>query len=125
MTDTATTRDIPEWLIRLREICLQYPEATEQGGIGDPTFRVKDKTFAMQHGMNGRPSLWCKAQPGVQQGMVEAEPERFFVPPYVGQHGWVGAWLDVEQDWDELGELIAQSYRMTAPKRLADEWEKR
>jgi predicted DNA-binding protein (MmcQ/YjbR family) len=40
------------------------------------------------------------------------------VPPYVGGKGWIGAYLDVEQDWEELRDLIDESYRMTAPKRL-------
>jgi hypothetical protein len=40
------------------------------------------------------------------------------VPPYVGHHGWVGVWLDVEQDWSQLADLIKESYRMTAPKHL-------
>jgi hypothetical protein len=64
--------------------------------------------------------MWCKAPPGVQELLVGAAAERFFVPPYVGHHGWIGAWLDeVELDWDELGDLIEESYRMTAPKRLS------
>ena len=46
-------------------------------------------------------------------------PERFFVPPYVGHHGWVGMWLDGEIDWEELTDLVDESYRMTAPKRLS------
>jgi hypothetical protein len=62
--------------------------------------------------------LWFKAQSGFQDVIVGAEPERFFVPPYVGHHGWVGIWLDVEQDWGFIADLIEDSYRMTAPKRL-------
>ena len=108
-----------EVLERLREICLPLPEAVEAGGVGDPTFKVRDKIFAMRHGMKGRPSLWCKAAPGVQGALVEADPGRFFVPPYVGQHGWVGAYLDGEPDWDELADLVERSYRMTAPRRLS------
>ena len=54
-----------------------------------------------------------------QQGNLE---ERFFVPPYVGGKGWVGAYLDVEQDWEELADLIEESYRLTAPKRLVAEF---
>ena len=46
-------------------------------------------------------------------------PERFFVPPYVGSKGWVGARLDAAQDWDELAELLEDSYRLIAPKRLS------
>ncbi len=63
--------------------------------------------------------MWCKAPPGVQPALVGANPERFFVPPYVGHHGWVGMWLNVEIDWDEVADLVEESYRMTAPKRLA------
>ena len=85
-------------LNRLRAICLAFPEATEQGGVGDPTFKVRDKIFAMRHGVNGRPSMWCKAPPGVQDILVNSNPERFFIPSYVGRQGWVGIWLDLEID---------------------------
>ena len=105
-------------LDKLRAICLALPEAVESGGVGDPSFKVRDKIFAMQHPMNGRPSVWCKAPRGLQEVVVGAEPERFFVPPYVGQHGWIGFWLDEELDWDHITSLIEDSYRMTARKRL-------
>lgn len=105
-------------LTHLRAICLAYPEATEQGGVGDPTFKVREKIFAMRHQHEGRMSLWLKAPPGAQQILINSDPERFFVPPYVGHHGWVGAWLDDSLDWDLVADLIEESYRMTAPKRL-------
>lgn len=108
----------PNTLQRLRDLCLALPEAVEAGGVGDPSFKVRGKIFAMQHGMEGRPSLWCKAPPGVQPGLVAAHPARFFVPPYVGHHGWIGIWLDADPDWEEVADLVEQSYRMTAPKRL-------
>ena len=113
-----------EGLSRLRAICLTLPEASEQGGVGDPTFKVRDKIFAMRHPHDDRESVWCKARAGVQSSLVSSEPERFFVPPYVGHHGWIGAWLDVEQDWKHIADLIEQSYRMTAPKRLVEQWQK-
>jgi hypothetical protein len=50
--------------------------------------------------------------------MVEAAPDRFFVPPYVGPSGWVGIWLDPRTDWDELAGLLADAWRLVAPKRL-------
>jgi predicted DNA-binding protein (MmcQ/YjbR family) len=105
-------------LDRLRAICLALPEAIETGGVGNPSFKVRDKIFAMQHSVDGRPSMWCKAPPGVQDILVGSNPQRFFVPPYVGHHGWVGAWLDAEIDWDEIADLVEESYRLTAPKRL-------
>jgi predicted DNA-binding protein (MmcQ/YjbR family) len=105
-------------LDRMRTICLAFPESTEQGGVGDPSFKVRDKIFAMQHRVNDRMSMWCKAPPGAQNVLVGSDPKRFFIPPYVGHHGWIGVWLDVEIDWDEVADLIEESYRMTAPKRL-------
>ena len=51
--------------------------------------------------------------------MVRAKPERFFVPPYVGPSGWIGVHLDADVDWKELDMLLRDSYRLTAPKRLA------
>ncbi len=56
-----------------------------------------------------------------QRSSSSAEPggeDRFFVPPYVGVHGWIGISLEVEQDWDLVADLIEEAYRMTAPKRL-------
>jgi hypothetical protein len=108
-------------LEHLRAICLALPEATEhEGGVGSPSFMVRDKIFAMRHPMEDRPSLWCKAPKGFQDVIVSAEPERFFVPPYVGHHGWIGIWLDVELDWGFIADLVEDSYRMTAPKKLVN-----
>jgi hypothetical protein len=110
-------------LERLRGVCLTFPEAVESGGVGNPSFKVREKIFAMQHPMDDRPSLWVKAPNGVQQMLVGAVPDRFFRPPYVGHHGWVGLWLDGEIDWNELSDLVDESYRMTAPKRLSAQLE--
>lgn len=104
---------------RLREICLGLPQAAEKEAWGDPTFRVRDKIFAMEKRGDGRVSMWCKAPPGAQAVLVGSDPERFFVPPYVGRSGWVGVRLDAEMDWVEVADLVEESYRMTAPKRLS------
>jgi len=111
--------DLSQVLDRLRTICLALPEAAEGAGVGSPSFRVRDKIFAMQHAHEGRPSLWCKARRGAQEILVNADPERYFAPPYVGHHGWIGVWLDVELDWGMIADLVEDSYRMTAPKRLS------
>jgi hypothetical protein len=108
----------PAILERLRAICLRLPEAAEAGGVGNPSFKVRDKIFAMQHGHEGRTSCWVKAPAGVQGMLVGHDATRFFVPPYVGHHGWLGIWLDREVDWEELADLVEESFRMTAPKRL-------
>ena len=104
---------------RLRAICLALPEASEKEAWGDPTFRVKDKIFAMQKSGDGRVSVWLKAPPGAQEILVGAAPDVFFVPPYVGHKGWVGIRLDNDPDWAEVESLVRRSYRLIAPKRLA------
>lgn len=111
-----------EQLARLRALCLALPEATEKEAWGDPTWRVRDRIFAMQKGnfAGGRPSLWFKGADGAQRVLVDGAPERFFVPPYVGSKGWIGAYLDVKRvDWALLRDLVTESYRAIAPKRLA------
>jgi hypothetical protein len=108
-----------ELLNRVRRICLGFPEAVEGGGVGNPSWRVRDKIFAMRHDSHaGRWGIWCKALPGAQGALVDGDPVRFFVPPYVGVHGWIGISLEARQDWDFVAELIDQAYRITAPKRL-------
>jgi hypothetical protein len=114
-------------LARLRKICLAFPEAHEVEAWGEPTFRIRNKLFAMysgsaQHG-DGRNAVWCKAPPGDQELMVRMAPSKFFRPPYVGPSGWIGIYLDRDTDWKELRELIEESYRMTAPKRLLAQWD--
>ena len=110
-------------LERLRSICLRFPEAHEVEAWGEPTFRVRNKMFAMyasaaSHHGGGRPGVWCKGTHFDQDQLVRADPDRFFVPPYVGPSGWVGVWLDVKPDWDIVTELLRVGYRLAAPKRL-------
>ena len=113
----------PRPLTRLRRLCLALPEAHEVEAWGEPTFRVRNKMFATyasaaSHHGGGRAAVWCKAARGNQDLMVRSAPTRFFVPPYVGPSGWIGVWLDGEVDWAEVAELLRDSYRLIAPKRL-------
>ena len=111
-------------LVRLRRLCLAFPESHEVEAWGAPTFRVKNKLFAMYSDVDsshsgGRPAVWVKAIAENQRLMVDTWPTRFFVPPYVGPSGWVGVWLDDAADWTELVELLRDAWLRTAPKRLA------
>ena len=110
---------ISEPIDRLRAICLALPESEERETWGQATFRVRDKIFAMAGDGRGRWAVWCKARPGLQGALVGTAPDRFFVPPYVGPKGWIGIYLGDETDWDELVDLVEESFRMTAPKRVA------
>ena len=113
----------PRPLTRLRRLSLALPEAHEVEAWGAPTFRVRNRMFAMyadagSHHGDGRAAVWCKAAAGNQALMVASDPTRFFVPPYMGPSGWVGVYLDGDTDWDETAELLRDAYRLVAPKRL-------
>jgi hypothetical protein len=109
-------------LNRVRKLCLALPETTEQEAWGEPTFRVRNKIFVMvadNHHDDGRLAIWCKSEPIGRDVLIGADPERFFVPPYVGPRGWVGVRLEGEVDWGMVATIIENAYRMIAPKRLA------
>ena len=100
---------------------MALPDAHEVEAWGEPTFRIRNKLFAMyasayNHHGGGRPAVWCKAGPGNQELMVGADPGRFFRPPYVGPSGWVGIYLDRGVDWAVVAELLGDAYRLIAPK---------
>jgi hypothetical protein len=110
-----------EILERVRRLCLALPEATERLSHGEPTWFVRGKkvfvTYADRH-HDDRLALWCAAPPGGQRARVAAEPGRYFVPPYVGGRGWLGVYLDVRVEWDEVADVITDAYRAVAPRRL-------
>jgi hypothetical protein len=111
-------------LNKLRGICLALPAVTERLSHGAPTFFVRSKrAFVMVltdfHG-DGRFALWCAAPEGMQAMLVDADAERFFVPPYVGHRGWLGVRLDRGLHWDELAGIVEDAYAEVAPRKLVD-----
>lgn len=122
---TATSRDqqsaSESALDRLRSLCLSLPEVAEKEDWSN-AFQVRGKTFCeyvSNHHGDGIVGAWCKAPPGVQGLLVDAARDRFYVPPYMGGHGWVGVRLDREVDWPQLASIIEDAYVLSAPKRLA------
>ncbi len=111
-------------LENVRRFCLSLPETSERLSHGEPTWFVQGKktfvTYADHH-HDDRLAFWCAASPGAQDVLVAADPERFFVPPYVGHRGWLGVRLDVPVDWDQISGLVVEAYRMVAPGRLLAE----
>jgi len=110
-------------LQRVRAICTSLPEVEERLSHGAPTFFFRGrKSFVMfhdDHHGDGRLAIWCHAPQGVQQLLVTEEPERFFVPAYVGHRGWVGVRLDVDVDWGEVSGIVRDAYRMVVPAKVA------
>lgn len=108
-----------EPLIRLREICLSLPGATERLSHGEPTWFVK-KVFCMyaDRHHNDRVAFWCPAPPGIQQALIEEDPAKFFRPPYVGPSGWIGVYLDLPVDWNEIEDIVREAHRCVAPAKF-------
>jgi hypothetical protein len=119
----------PEPLETLRRLCLALPGTTERLSHGEATWFVGDKkvfvTFDNDHHHLGRIAFWCAAPIGTQEALVGSDPIRFFVPPYVGQRGWLGVRVDIAPDWDEIASLVSDAYRVVAPKRLVAELDAR
>jgi hypothetical protein len=117
-------RERERTLRQIREICLGLPETSERLSHGAPTFFVRGKrAFLMvleNHHGDGRFAIWCAAAPGMQAMLVQADPERFFVPPYVGHRGWLGVRLDRALDWDEIAGIAEDAYAEVAPARLVE-----
>jgi phosphoribosylglycinamide formyltransferase-1 len=118
---TKPSREEPR-LVRLTAICLALPEATRECSGSHAGFYVRKKTFAYflnDHHGDGIVSVACKALPGENTALAAAQPDRFYLPAYIGPKGWVALRLDIGKvDWQEVAELAAASYRQIAPKRL-------
>jgi predicted DNA-binding protein (MmcQ/YjbR family) len=110
-------------LTRLTKICLALPETTTYSQGSHAGFLVRKKTFAYflnDHHGDGIVAVTCKVLPGDNKSLAAAQPQRFYLPAYLAPNGWVALRLDVgDVDWDEVSELVACSYRLLAPKRLA------
>jgi hypothetical protein len=52
-----------------------------------------------------------------RRALIKTEPNKFFMPPYVGLRGWVGIELDRIGD-EELAPLLAEAWQLIAPKTL-------
>ena len=73
--------------------------------------------FANNHHNDGRIAVWLPAPPGLQEMLIQAAPEKYFRPPYVGVRGWIGIELDNVGD-EDLAFHIRDGWRLVAPKKL-------
>jgi len=113
-------------LAKVRAICMALPAATEKVSHGAPTFFIeKGKVFAYfshNHHNDGRTAVHVKTSGFDEQAMlVEADPDLYYIPPYIGTAGWIGVRLDAgDTDWDHIGDKIAQSWELVAPAKLLE-----
>ena len=104
----------------VKRLALELPEVEERETWQTPTFRVRNKMFAM-FGDGGR-EIWIKSTHDEQRALCQMDPETFFAPPYVGPSGWIGVRF-ATVDREELRELLIEAWRMIAPKRLVAEYD--
>ena len=102
-------------LDKLRKICLALPDTKETITWGEPHFRVGDKIFCGYGDEKGKLAIGFKLEMDHAEAIVE-DP-RFWRAPYVGRYGWVSMDATSIKDWEDVRELILESYRLIAPKK--------
>jgi predicted DNA-binding protein (MmcQ/YjbR family) len=100
----------------LRQVCLSLPEVRETVKWGHPTFEAGKKMFAVLDHYEGRPCIAFRAAPEKREALLP--DERFFEAPYAARHGWVCLHADGPIDRTEVEELLRDSYRLVALKRM-------
>lgn len=115
-------------LVKLSEVCLGLPGADMKVSHGRPSFFTK-KIFAgfgaVLKGNKGRYDQALVFMPSDDEAEALAQDDRFFTPAYWGPYGWLGLDLSGKVDWHEVAELVEESYRVTAPKKLIAELDAR
>jgi predicted DNA-binding protein (MmcQ/YjbR family) len=110
-------------LTRLSKICLALPEAVRVLRGDHADFRVRQKVFAYflnNHHGDGIVSVCVKSVLGENVDRLGAQPERYYLPAYIGPRGWFGMRLDSDAiDWHEVENIVELSYCLVAPKSLA------
>lgn len=114
--------DDDPYLGRVRELAFDLPDAAEKISHGRPCFFTK-KVFCYYGGSLKIDSAWVQhpnsvmVRPDDDERHAFLDDDRVFVPAYLGPYGWIGFDLDHDTDWNEVAELLRDSYRLTAPKR--------
>jgi hypothetical protein len=129
----ARPADVPaEILDRLRSLCVGFPGAYEEQAWVGVRWRIRGRTFAhvlvVDHGWppayaraaatDGPVTLLTFRSAGDELDVLRGTGHPFFAP--VWRDDEVGLHLGGDVDWEEVAELITESYCLQAPKRLSD-----
>ena len=117
--------DDPEGvLVKLRALALALPAAAEKLSHGSPGFFVEGgKFFAyFSHDHHGDRMTYVAVKTSgrdEQDMLIEAAPEVYSWPAYIGPSGWIAINLAGDEvDWGLVAARLATSWRYAAPKRL-------
>jgi len=102
-------------LIRLRKLCLAFPETSETASFGHPNFRAGKRTFATFERIGGRPTLAIRL--GAETAAFLMQHRGAFPSPY-GRGQWVSLPADEAVDWKLVERLLERAYRGVALRRM-------
>ncbi len=118
----------PDWLIaKIGQLALTLPETDARTSHGAPGWRVggekSGKFFAYvsihHHGEAPVALLVKTSGQDEMTALIDAEPDLYYRPAYYGASGWIAIRLNTGQvDWAHINELLGNSWRSVAPKRL-------
>ena len=124
--------DVPDALVdRIGRVCRALPEVREEAAWVGVRWRVRGKTFAhvlqiddgwppaysRAAATNGPAAVLMFRSRGEELAALRDSGAPFFAPPWRADE--VGLVLDVDLEWDEVGELLTESYCACAPVKLA------
>lgn len=111
-------------LARVRETALLLPEVEERPSHGQPTFFIAGKQFAqvrLNHHGDGREVVCVRTSGTDEQAMlIEADPDTYSRPAYLGTAGWVSVHIGDGADWALVDDRVARSWELAAPPRLLE-----
>jgi hypothetical protein len=110
-------------LTRVRQAALELPGTEERLSHGQPTFFVSGKQFAQfraNHHGDGKTVVCVRVSSLDEQArLLEADPETYSKPAYLPS--WISINVAGEDvDWDHVGDRIASSWELAAPRRLLE-----
>jgi formyltetrahydrofolate-dependent phosphoribosylglycinamide formyltransferase len=127
LAELVTREASPEGLLnKVRSLALALPAAEEKTSHGMPSFTVTGGKmfcyFTRDHHGDGITAILVKTSGEEEQAMlIEAEPDLYYRPAYLGPSGWIGLRLDTgETDWDHVDQWLLKSWRLAAPRKLAE-----
>ena len=101
----------------VRRIALSLPETVEKPWFNTPGFRVKDKGFLRIREEAEGGVVAFVADLGEKEALLSSEPDKFFTTPHYDNYPIVLVNL-AAIEVDELTEVITESWRLKAPKRV-------
>jgi hypothetical protein len=119
------TEDAQTALAHLRALCLAMPEAKERVSHRAPVFVVgEDKVFAYfwhdHHGDGEIVAVMRTTGADEQRMLIDSDPDLYRPPAELGAFGWVAIRLGATTDWDRVGDHVAVSWELAAPRDLLE-----